>query len=79
MPRLASAASLSVVSSKFQVVIPRQVRDAAGIRVGDRLAFVPWGGTLQVVKVPGLRQCVGILRDVPNTFDRDEDAGDRDL
>jgi AbrB family looped-hinge helix DNA binding protein len=33
------------LSTKNQIVIPREIRDALGVKAGDRLLVVPRGGT----------------------------------
>ena len=37
------------VSSKFQVVIPKPVRESLGIRPGQRLQVIPYGDRIELV------------------------------
>ncbi len=40
------------LSSKNQIVVPRQVRDALGIKSGDKLLLVVRGGTVIMLQKP---------------------------
>jgi AbrB family looped-hinge helix DNA binding protein len=40
------------LSTKNQIVIPREIRDALGVKVGDRLLVVPRGDTVILLRKP---------------------------
>ena len=40
------------ISSKFQVVSPREVRDQFNLRPGQKIMFIPYNNVLHVVIVP---------------------------
>jgi len=40
------------ISSKYQVVIPREVRKRFNIKPGQKILFIPYNGTLRVIVVP---------------------------
>ena len=44
------------ISSKYQVVIPREIRDQFHLKPGQKLAFIPYNGTLRVVIVPTIEE-----------------------
>lgn len=49
------------LSSKFQISIPKDVREKQGWKAGDKFAFVPRGdGSYAFVKVPTLEELRGI-------------------
>lgn len=50
------------ISSKFQVVIPREVRKEFNLKPGQKLMFIPYNGTLRVVIVPPLKKARGMLK-----------------
>lgn len=50
------------ISSKFQVVIPREVREKFNLKPGQKLAFIPYNGTLRVVIVPPIEAARGMLK-----------------
>ncbi len=61
------------VSSKYQVVIPKAIREALGIEPGDRIVFFRRDGVVQMVKPMTLEQFRGIARDADPTGYRDRD------
>jgi AbrB family looped-hinge helix DNA binding protein len=60
-----------VVSTKGQTVIPKEIRQAAGIKDGTKLAWILREGELKVVVIPenSLKASFGILKDSGYTFD----------
>ena len=40
------------ISSKYQVVIPREIRKQFNLKPGQKIIFIPYNGTLRVVVVP---------------------------
>jgi AbrB family looped-hinge helix DNA binding protein len=52
----------ATISSKYQVVIPSEVRKQFGLKPGQKIAFVPYNKTLHVVIVPPLEKARGILK-----------------
>lgn len=59
------------VSSKYQVVIPRSVRERLGIRPGQQVQVIPYGDRIEVVPVRPARELRGVLAGVKNTFERE--------
>ena len=52
----------TTISSKYQVVIPREVRKQFGLKPGQRIAFIPFNKILHVIIVPPIAQARGILK-----------------
>ncbi len=52
----------STISPKFQVSIPKAVRDQLRWRPGQKLAFIAKGNGLLMIPVPSREQLVGIAR-----------------
>lgn len=50
------------VSSKYQVVIPEELRRATGIRAGQRVEMVKYGDHIAVVPVPLPKTMRGFLK-----------------
>ncbi len=63
----------ATISSKYQVVIPRQVRQQFGIKPGLKLVFIPYKKTLRVVVVPSIEEARGFLEGIDTNIERDED------
>lgn len=61
------------ISSKFQVVIPREIREQFGLKPGQKLAFIPYNGTLRVVILPSIKEARGMLKGI-NTEDIREEV-----
>jgi AbrB family looped-hinge helix DNA binding protein len=61
------------VSSKYQVVIPRAVRERLGIRPGQKMQIIPYDGRIEVVPVLPAHELRGFLDDLENTFSREID------
>lgn len=62
------------LSSKFQISIPKAVREAQGWQAGQEFAFVPHGKSMVLVPVPKLDDLFGIAKgaDPSNYRDRDD-------
>jgi AbrB family looped-hinge helix DNA binding protein len=61
------------VSSKFQIVIPREIRDLLKIKPGQKLQMIAIGDRVEMVRVPSMKEMRGILKGVANDFRREED------
>jgi AbrB family looped-hinge helix DNA binding protein len=62
------------LSSKFQISIPKHVRDHEGWKAGQRLAFVPHGKHYVLVPVPTAAELFGSMKgaNTDNYRDRDD-------
>ncbi|MYF91164.1 MAG: AbrB/MazE/SpoVT family DNA-binding domain-containing protein [Gemmatimonadetes bacterium] len=62
-----------IVSAKFQVVIPKAVREALGILPGQRLQVVPYGDRIELVPMRGIGEMRGFLAGMDPRFEREPD------
>lgn len=60
------------ISSKYQVVIPREVRKQFNLKPGQKLLFIPYNGTLRVVIVPPIKKARGMLKGMNTDNIREE-------
>ena len=60
------------ISSKYQVVIPREVREMFNLKPGQKIVFIPYNGTLRVVVVPSIEKARGILKGMTTEGIREE-------
>ncbi len=67
----------ATISSKYQVVIPREVRKQFGLKPGQRIAFIPFNKTLHVVIVPDIEKARGILKGMNTEGYREEEDEQR--
>ncbi len=61
------------VSPKFQVVIPKQVRESLGIQPGQRLQVVPYGDRIELVPLREIGEMRGFLAGMDPQFEREPD------
>lgn len=62
-----------IVSKKYQIVIPKPVRDALGIRPGQKIEVIVYQGRAEFVPVHGMKATRGFLRGIDTEVTRDED------
>jgi len=60
------------VSVKYQIVIPREVRESPGIRPGQKIEVIVYDGQAQFVPVREARAMRGFLRGIDTSAPRDE-------
>jgi AbrB family looped-hinge helix DNA binding protein len=63
----------ATISSKYQVVIPREVREQFGLKPGQKLVFIPYKKTLRVIVVPPIEEALGIFKGISTSDLREED------
>jgi AbrB family looped-hinge helix DNA binding protein len=61
------------VSPKYQVVIPKEVREALGIKVGEQLDAIPYRGHIALVPVRSIKRARGFLKGIDTDVPRDAD------
>jgi AbrB family looped-hinge helix DNA binding protein len=61
------------VSSKFQVVIPRKIRESLGIRPGQRLQVLVYEGRVELIPLREMKEMRGFLRGIDSSLERDQD------
>jgi AbrB family looped-hinge helix DNA binding protein len=52
------------ISSKYQVVIPRDVRKQFEVKPAQKNMFITYNGTFRVVVVPPIKKARGMLKDI---------------
>jgi AbrB family looped-hinge helix DNA binding protein len=61
------------VSSKYQVVIPREVREAMGIKPGTRVQVLQYGNRIELIPVRDPESLRGFLKGIDTDVPREED------
>ncbi len=63
----------AILSSKFQLVIPKEVRDEAGITAGSRFEILSYGGRIELIPIEPLERLRGFLEGIDTAVDREDD------
>ena len=61
------------VSPKFQVVIPRPVRDHLHLRPGQKMLVVEYEGRIELIPQRDIRELRGFLKGINTQFKREQD------
>ena len=65
--------STITVSSKYQIVIPLKIRDALGIKPGEKLHAIEYRGRIELVPVRSTKAARGSLMGIDASVPRDID------
>lgn len=61
------------ISQKFQVVIPKEIREAVGIVPGQKLQVLTLKGRIELVPLKPMSEMRGFLKGISTDFERDSD------
>ena len=61
------------VSPKFQVVIPRRIRETLGLRPGQKMQALLYGDRVELIPLVSLASARGILKGIATDVERDAD------
>lgn len=61
------------ISSKYQIVIPRDVRESMGLKPGEKLQVFRFGDRIELVPVRKISDARGFLEGIDTTVDREDD------
>lgn len=61
------------VSPKFQVVIPKDIRDAVGIVSGQQIQMLAYGNRIELIPIKPMREMKGFIKGIDSDVARDED------
>jgi len=61
------------VSPKFQVVIPRKIRDSMGIRPGQKVQVIRYGDRIELIPLRPIQETRGFLKGISTTVEREQD------
>ena len=61
------------MSPKYQVVIPRKVREQLGIRPGQRVQVFLYGDRIEFVPLKPMKQMRGFLKGIEGSVERERD------
>jgi AbrB family looped-hinge helix DNA binding protein len=61
------------ISPKFQVVIPQRVREAMGLRSGERAHVISFRNRIEIIPLRDIRKLRGYLNGIQTSFEREAD------
>jgi AbrB family looped-hinge helix DNA binding protein len=61
------------ISSKYQMVIPRAIREKWNIKPGQKVRLIVYGNALEVVPVRDIREARGFLKGMSSEIEREEE------
>ena len=65
--------STITVSSKYQIVIPAKIREALGIKPGEKLHAIEYRGRIELVPMRRAKAARGSLKGINTDIPRDAD------
>jgi len=65
--------SVVTVSPKFQVVIPRAIREAMGLEPGQKVQALQYQNRIEFIPVRSMRAMKGFLKGIDTTVTRERD------
>jgi AbrB family looped-hinge helix DNA binding protein len=61
------------ISPKFQVVIPKAIREELGLLPGQKLQAIVYGERIELIPVRPINEMRGFLKGIETTIDREAD------
>jgi len=64
--------ALTTISTKYQIVIPREVREQFNLKPGQKVVFIPYKNSIRLVIVPSIKEALGIFKGMNTENIREE-------
>ena len=61
------------ISQKYQMVIPRAIREKWNVKPGQKVRFIIYGNRLEIVPVRDIKSARGFLEGMGSDIQRDEE------
>jgi AbrB family looped-hinge helix DNA binding protein len=61
------------VSPKYQVVIPKPVREALNVRPGQKMQVIEYAGRIELIPERDIKELRGFVKGINTEFKREED------
>jgi AbrB family looped-hinge helix DNA binding protein len=65
--------STVTISPKYQIVIPKEIRKAMGLKPGEKARMIPYDNRIEVIPVRNIKKMRGFLRGIDTTIKRERD------
>lgn len=61
------------VSPKYQIVIPKEIRESMGIVSGQKVQVMSYQGRIELIPLKPMKEMRGFLKGIDTTVAREED------
>jgi AbrB family looped-hinge helix DNA binding protein len=61
------------LSSKYQVVIPKEVRETIGLKAGVSFEVITYSNRIELIPIKPMKKLKGILKGIDTSIIREED------
>ncbi len=61
------------ISPKFQVVIPKKVRESMQLKPGQQLQVIEYGNRVELIPTQSVESMRGFLRGINTAFEREDE------
>ena len=61
------------VSPKFQVVIPKEIRESMKIESGQKIQMITYGNRIELIPIKPMKKLKGFLKGIDTNVPRDSD------
>jgi len=63
----------TTVSPKFQVVIPKKIRQQMNIQSGQKMQVIQYGDRIELIPIRPVKEMRGFLKGIDTTIEREPD------
>lgn len=61
------------VSTKFQIVIPREIRESLRVQVGQKFQAIQYGDRIELVPIKNVKEMRGYVKGIDTAIRREKD------
>jgi len=64
---------ITTISPKFQIVIPKRVRQNLDVRAGQKVQVIQYDGRIELIPIRPIEEMRGFLKGIDTTIEREPD------
>lgn len=61
------------ISPKYQVVIPKRIRESLHLKPGQKMQVIEYGNRIEMIPIKSIEEMRGFLKGINTEFEREED------